>query len=358
MRVPPERGPHHVRRTARHVCSSFRFSRVCAGCLRLFGICVRDHHPTPDQRLHRSLKERSASIRPTCTLFVPPVANFVAFTDTVHDLGISFDYAGLSDDPLGGALGTTFSGTISERTVADGSVIVTVRLHTSNALVYVIPFYPTSPDNQFGENPAALLDASVGRPGGRASPRSATATSTLEFTNAAPGLPIPDFEQLLFAPEAGPGRSCRLLFQGSSHRALRRTAGPGKVHVIENGHPRPRLPRRPVRRLPRRVHQPDSLAAPARPVRRATGVEPGEDAAGRARRRVVVDLPVLEVVLSRRNATSSLGGTISSARPPAGGGVRARRRSGRRMGRGPRGVRAPRASATYPRYCRRCRPDC
>src|SRR5207237_1448323 len=32
-----------------------------------------------------------------CTLFVPPTPNFVGFTDTVHDLGISFDYAGLSD---------------------------------------------------------------------------------------------------------------------------------------------------------------------------------------------------------------------------------------------------------------------
>src|SRR5262249_40575616 len=43
-----------------------------------------------------------------CTIFVPPAPNFVGFTDTVHDRGISFDYAGLSEIPLGGTLGTTF----------------------------------------------------------------------------------------------------------------------------------------------------------------------------------------------------------------------------------------------------------
>ena len=87
-----------------------------------------------------------------CAIFVPPVDNFVGFTDTVHFLGVSIDYAGLSEAPLGGTLGTTFSGTISERTLKDGSVIITVQLRTSNALTYVIPFDPNSPANQFGEN--------------------------------------------------------------------------------------------------------------------------------------------------------------------------------------------------------------
>ena len=220
---------------------------------------------------------------------MPPVPNFVAFTDTVHDLGISFDYAGLSDDPLMGALGTTFSGTISERTVADGSVIVTVRLHTSNALVYVIPFDPTNPGNQFGEN-ELLFGTRVTDVQEGAEPALGDSSFDLEFSNAAPGLPIPDFEQLLFAPE--PGQAIlSVTFEGraTGQFANGRT---GKVHVIERGHLRPRLPWRRGRRLPRRIHHPDSLAAPARPVGRATGVEPGEDAAGRARRRVVVDLPV------------------------------------------------------------------
>jgi len=167
-----------------------------------------------------------------CTIFVPPVANFVAFTDTVHDLGISFDYAGLSDDPLGGTLGTTFSGTITERTVRDGSVIITIHLHTSNALVYVIPFDPTDPGNQFGTKPLIFGTRANDVLAG-AEPTLGDSHFMLEFTNSAPGRPIPDFEQLLFAPE--PGQALlSATFEGtaSGHFA---DGSPGKVHVIEKG---------------------------------------------------------------------------------------------------------------------------
>jgi hypothetical protein len=167
-----------------------------------------------------------------CTIFVPPVANFVGFTDTVHDLGISFDYAGLSDAPLGGTLGTAFSGTISERTVQDGSVIITVHLHTSNALVYVIPFDPSSPANQFGENPlifgTRVTDVQAG-----AQPALGDSTFDLTFTNSAPGLPIPDFEQLLFAPQ--PGQTVlSVVFEGTANGQFA-NGSTGKVHVIERG---------------------------------------------------------------------------------------------------------------------------
>ncbi len=171
---------------------------------------------------------------PTCTLFVPPAPNFVAFTDTVHDLGISFDYAGLSDIPLDGALGTTFDGTISERTVADGSVIITIHLHTSNALVYVIPFDPNSSDsNQFGNNPLIFGTRTADVLAG-AQPALGDSSFDLQFTNSAPGLPIPDFEQLLFAP--APGQNLlSATFEGSASGTFAATGKPGKVHVIEKG---------------------------------------------------------------------------------------------------------------------------
>src|SRR5262249_24275824 len=54
-----------------------------------------------------------------CVIFVPPVANFVGFTDTLNFRGASVDYAGLSQVPLGGTLGTTFAAGISERTLPD-----------------------------------------------------------------------------------------------------------------------------------------------------------------------------------------------------------------------------------------------
>jgi hypothetical protein len=167
-----------------------------------------------------------------CTIFVPPVANFVGFTDTVHDLGISFDYAGLSEVPLGGALGTTFSGFVSERTVQDGSVIITVHLHTSNALVYVIPFDPTSNENQFGEN-ELLFGARVADVQAGAQPALGDSTFELVFTNSAPGLPIPDFEQLLFAPEAGQSL-LSVTFEGAASGQFANGSA-GKVHVIERG---------------------------------------------------------------------------------------------------------------------------
>jgi hypothetical protein len=167
-----------------------------------------------------------------CIIFVPPVANFVGFTDTVHDLGISFDYAGLSEVPLGGTLGTTFDGFVSERTVQDGSVIITVHLHTSNALVYVIPFDPTSTDNQFGEN-RLLFGARVADVQAGAQPALGDSTMTLVFTNSAPGLPIPDFEQLLFAPEAGQA-VLTVLFEGTASGQFA-NGSTGKVHVIERG---------------------------------------------------------------------------------------------------------------------------
>jgi hypothetical protein len=166
-----------------------------------------------------------------CTIFVPPVANFVGFTDTVHDLGISVDYAGLADDVLG-TLGTTFSGSISERTLKDGSVIITVHLKTSNALTWVIPFDPTDTSNQFGENDL-IFGARVNDIQAGATPALGDCKLDLEFTNSAPGLPIPDFEQLIFDPQ--PGQSIlSVVFEATANGNFV-DGTPGKVHVIERG---------------------------------------------------------------------------------------------------------------------------
>jgi hypothetical protein len=165
---------------------------------------------------------------------VPPVPNFVAFTDTKRNLGISFDYAGLSDDPvaLNGQLGTTISGDITERTVNDGSVVVTVRLHTSNALVYVIPFDFSRPgDNQFGEN-ALIFGTRASDVLAGATPALGDSNFTLEFTNTAPGLPIPDFEEFLFgAPVAGRD-ILSVTFNGTATGSFA-DGTPGKVHVTQ-----------------------------------------------------------------------------------------------------------------------------
>jgi hypothetical protein len=167
-----------------------------------------------------------------CAIFVPPVPNFVGFTDTVHFLGASVDYAGLSEESLGGRLGTTFKGSISERTLKDGSVIITVHLQTSNALTYVIPFDPTSTANQFGNNPL-IFGARAADVINGATPALADSKLDLQFTNTAPGLPIPDFEQLVFAP--APGQQLLSVHFEATANGTFADGTTGKVHVIENG---------------------------------------------------------------------------------------------------------------------------
>ena len=80
---------------------------------------------------------------PPCFLFVPPVENFIGLNDPVSLLAASIDYAGLADawisDQEGGvSFGTEFSGSITEKSLHDGtdSVEVHVRLRTTNALTW------------------------------------------------------------------------------------------------------------------------------------------------------------------------------------------------------------------------------
>jgi len=217
------------------------FRRTLSTTLLALGLCLCAA-PALAQTTHRPISEfveaQGTFCIPDgqggCTIFVPPVANFVGFTDTVHDRAISFDYAGLADAPgaLDGALGTTFTGDILERTLKDGSVIITVHLQTSNALAWVIPFDPNAGGNQFNDNPL-IFGARVNDILAGATPAVGDCKLDLEFTNAAPGLPIPDFEQLLFA--AGDGQEMRSVkFEGTANGTFT-AGGSGKVHVREVG---------------------------------------------------------------------------------------------------------------------------
>lgn len=81
---------------------------------------------------------------PPCLLFVPPIQNFMGWSDPQRNLLASVDYAGLADQWItahtGGAItfGTRFSGGILERPLPDGRAAVTVRLFTHNALCWVV----------------------------------------------------------------------------------------------------------------------------------------------------------------------------------------------------------------------------
>ena len=165
---------------------------------------------------------------------VPPVDDFIGFTDPARGLAISFDYAGLADDALGGLLGTTFSGTITERPLADGRCLVHVVLHVDDALAWVIPFDfdPNNTSNQFGENPLAFgarFDDIVAG----AAPAVGSGTLTIDFIAAECGAPMPDLIQLAVAPEEGQELLSLHLAATVEGQVPDGTAG--KVHVTEVG---------------------------------------------------------------------------------------------------------------------------
>lgn len=151
-----------------------------------------------------------------CLLFTPPIQNFIGWTNIDYKtqpqqgpLCASVDYAGLANKwliPQGVDLETQTAGQITETQLPDGRGEVYVRLHTSNALAWVV--YGTGSNNSgscdfekgplaFGYRaPTLLLEPKI-------QPALADSFVTFKFTNAHFGDPLPDMIQLLFFPLPG-----------------------------------------------------------------------------------------------------------------------------------------------------------
>jgi len=131
-----------------------------------------------------------------CTLFVPPQPNVGGWIDPNTALFTLVDYAGLADGLLGGALGTTVDGSITEVPLANGRAQVNVLLHTQNALTWASDVSASFPGPiLFGHLLSDVIkgqDAALG-----------SSLLQLKFTNTAPGAPLPDLIQLIFCPTAG-----------------------------------------------------------------------------------------------------------------------------------------------------------
>lgn len=134
-----------------------------------------------------------------CLLFEPPVQNFLGQNDPVRGLSMSVDYAGLADRWIvangGESIGTKFSGTVTEKPLADGRARVTVVLNTKKALVWVEDSPDFSGPLLFGNKAPEVLA------GARANTCSSSFRVT--FINTAPGAPLPDLIQLAVVPEPG-----------------------------------------------------------------------------------------------------------------------------------------------------------
>ena len=121
--------------------------------------------------------------------FVPPALDFMGFY-SLGDNGFllaSLDYAGVSDRYLGGTLGTTFAGNITERPLPDGRAYVTVNLHTRNTLVYILE----GVNGDFATDPL-LFGNRVHDVSNGATPALGDVHFEAEFINTAPGAPLPD----------------------------------------------------------------------------------------------------------------------------------------------------------------------
>ena len=174
-----------------------------------------------------------------CFLFVPPLENFVGWSDPAQELFASVDYAGLANTWLkeqsSGAvdLNTAFIGNVTERLLADGRAEVIVNLSTRNALTWVVDGYDfTASPLLFGDRAPEVLTG--------AKPGLCDSHLLVKFINTAPGVPLPDLIQLLFAPEIGQellSLAMRCNAEGPLHEGFDdvEDGTPGRAIVLETG---------------------------------------------------------------------------------------------------------------------------
>jgi hypothetical protein len=160
-----------------------------------------------------------------CFLFVPPVANFLGWYDPAAELAASVDYAGLAVAHAGGAYSTETTGRVTERPLKDGRAEVHVRLHTKNALSWVVDGFDFNGPLLFGHR---ALDVAAG-----AEPALGESLLHIKFINTAPGDPLPDLIKLFVEPELGQ----ELIFMSFYAQADGPLADgtPGRVQVVQTG---------------------------------------------------------------------------------------------------------------------------
>lgn len=181
-----------------------------------------------------------------CFQFIPPFENYLGQSSFPPPTGAttilsSFDYAGVAErtiiDMGGDPLGTTFDGHIRELPLKDGRAECRVNLQTRNALCWAnacgdpCDFDFANGPMLFGARSTEVLagmDATLGE-----------INITLLFINTAPGAPMPDIMQILYAPEEGQ-ELLWFALSATANGPLREAYGvpdgtPGKMTVRQTG---------------------------------------------------------------------------------------------------------------------------
>jgi hypothetical protein len=164
-----------------------------------------------------------------CFQFVPPLENFLGWTTSSPSArAASIDYAGIADRYIkaqtGNArtLGTTFSGSVTERELADGRVLVSVDLKTDNALAWAVESYDFA-------GGSLLVGVRAPQVLAGAAPVLGSSHLTVDFTLANSGDPLPDLLQILAFPTAGQ-EVRRITFEGKA-----KAADGTSLHVVQIG---------------------------------------------------------------------------------------------------------------------------
>jgi hypothetical protein len=162
---------------------------------------------------------------PDSPLIVPPVANFIGWTDLAEGIAASVDYAGLADAFAEGAFGTETTGTVTERPLKDGRAEIHVKLHTKNALSWVVDGFDFTGPLLFGHRAPDVEDGEE--------PALGESLLHVKFINPEPGAELPDLIQLLYFPEDDQ----ELLFLSFNARADAPPddGTPGRVQVVQTG---------------------------------------------------------------------------------------------------------------------------
>ncbi len=174
--------------------------------------------------------------------FIPPLPDFIGWTNNnPQTMFASVDYAGVVAGYLlahgGPDLGTQVDGTVMERPLADGRAEVTVNLHVTNALTWVIalpPFDIATDPLLFGCRGTDLLaDPSI-------VPTVSNCQMKAVFTNTAPGAPLPDLIPVLFGFGMPGQEAVAILVNASGAGTLHAASGfgegtPGRFNLINTG---------------------------------------------------------------------------------------------------------------------------
>jgi hypothetical protein len=174
-----------------------------------------------------------------CVQFVPPIDNFFGWGTSGVTRSASIDYAGLANKWIEGAsggtrsFGTTFDGTVNERELSDGRALVSVSLHTRNALSWAVEGGNYAGGTLlFGYRAPDVL--SSGR-----TPALGESLLKVEFTMPAVGMPLPDLFKIVVDPDPGMelrSLSMRAHADGVMHTAAGVAEGtPGHLTVSQTG---------------------------------------------------------------------------------------------------------------------------